>query len=151
MEKNEISEANNNLNFLLIHENLLDKEIIKMARGLQIECLFVENRLDEVNEKIARLLEIDDDNHHAHFYKSQLLFFSKNYDDALKSINKCLEKSEKIMPHPDFYMLKAMILKEQDNEEYIYYEEKSKELLKARDFIMEAMDDLKVDEDMFKN
>ena len=56
--------------------------------------------------------------------------------DALDNINLCLEKSEKmIIPHPDFFLLKSMILKKLDDDEYLYYENKAKQLIEGlKDF-----------------
>jgi hypothetical protein len=33
------------------------------------------------------------------------------------------------MPHPDFFLLKSMILKKLDDDEYLYYENKAKQLV----------------------
>lgn len=131
MLKGEIKDALENINFLLLHKQYLPSEIIDMILGLEIECFFIDHKLDIAYEKIESLIARNTKNPHAYFYKSQLLFHKSKLSEALDSINKCLQIAENKIPHPDFYSLKGEILKKMDDDEYIYYENKGKELRKG--------------------
>ena len=139
MEEDKIKEAEKNLSLLIMYEHYLDKGIIKVIRGLQIECLLAQKRFDEELIKIEELIGIDKNNPHAYFYKAQVFFENSKFDDALVEIDKCLKIAEKGIPHPDFFLLKSMILKKQDNDEYIYYENKSKELMEGQKVLRDAL------------
>ncbi len=138
MGENKIEEAEKNLQFLLKNEKYLPKDIIKVFRGLQIECLLIRKGFDESLIKIEELINIDKNNPHSCFYKAQYFYDNSKLDEALNEINKCLEIAERKLPHPDFYFLKSLILKKQDNDEYIYYENKAKELMKGQKVLREA-------------
>jgi len=150
MEDFKFTESEDNINFLLLHEEFLDKEFIKIIRGLHIECLFAQEKYNDASLKIEELLKFDNNNPHVYFYKAQLMYSNSKFDEALRLINACLDISEKTIPHPDFYMMKATILKKQDNDEYIYYEKKSNKLKKAGSMFLDAMNDLKEDEELYK-
>ncbi len=140
MKENNAGEAEKNLGFLIIWERYLEKEFIKVIRGLQIECFIMQKKFDIALDKIDELVQIDKNNPHAYFYKAQIFYQSSKLNEALELVDKCLEISDKVMiPHPDFYMLKAMILRKQDDDESIYYETKAKELTKGQEILKEAI------------
>jgi len=144
LEKNMEKEAKENIEILLKYSEELPKDILIMLLGLETEGYIVEGDYDTANKKIEFMLTKDLDNPHAYFYKSQILFKQNYFQDALKEINLCLEKSEKmIMPHPDFFLLKSMILKKLDDDEYLYYENKAKQLVKG---LKEFQENLKEEE-----
>ncbi len=142
MEGDNFEEAEKNLLFLLNYEKHIDGEFIKMTRGLEVECLIAQEKLDKAYTKVEELIKFDNKNPHAYFYKAQLLFQKEDLNNALNEIDKCLEIAERKIPHYDFYLLKSMILKEMDNDEYIYYENKGKALRKEASKIQNFMDDL---------
>ena len=139
IHENKIEEAEKNIQFLIKNEKYLYKEIIKIIRGLQIECLLIRKNFEEALIKVEELNKIDKNNPHAYFYKSEWFYGNSRMDEALEEIDKCLEIAEKKLPHPDFYMLKSMILKKQDNDEYLYYKNKAKALMKGRKVLKEFM------------
>ncbi len=131
LSNKETKDALENINFLLLHEKYIPKEIIDIILGLEIECYFIDYKLDIADKKIEYLIARNNKNPHAYFYKAQLLFYNSKLSEALDFIDKCLEIAEDKIPHPDFYSLKGEILKEMDDDEYIYYENKGKELRKG--------------------
>ena len=141
ISENNPHEAEKNLSFLLNYGHYLEKEVIKMIRGLQIECLIMLKNFGEAVIKVEELVKIDKQNPHAYFYKAQILYEFSNFENALKEIDACLKIAEKTIPHPDFYLLKSMILKKQDNDEYTYYENKARELEKGRKVFENAFRD----------
>lgn len=142
MEEGQTNEAAENLEFLIKNEKYLEKEIIKVIRGLHIECLLMQKNYSEALDNIQNLINIDKNNPHAYFYKAQLNYENSKFDEALKEIDKCLQIAEKTIPHPDFYKMKAIILKELDSDEYIYYENKANALMKAQGPLREFFTDL---------
>lgn len=143
MGEDKVEEAEKNISFLLLHENYLVKEAVKTIRGLQIECLLMKNLFYDAEIKINELIAIDKNNPHAFLYKASLFYNQSKLNEALVEIDKCLKIAEKTIPHPDFYRLKAMILKEQDNDDYIYYENKANELAKGQKVLIDFMESLK--------
>jgi len=132
LEENMEKEAKENIEIILKYSEELPKDILIMLLGLEAEGYIVEGNYDTANKKIEFMLMKDSDNPNSYFYKSQIFFKQDKLQDALDNINLCLEKSEKmIMPHPDFFLLKSMILKELDDDEYLYYENKAKQLTKG--------------------
>jgi hypothetical protein len=136
LEENMKKEAKENIEIILKYSEELPKDILIMLLGLETEGYIVEEDYDTANKKIEFMLMKDSDNPHSYFYKSQILFKQDKLQDALDNINLCLEKSEKmIIPHPDFFLLKSMILKKLDDDEYLYYENKAKQLIEGlKDF-----------------
>jgi len=125
-------EAKENIEIILNYSEELPKDILIMLLGLETEGYIVNEDYETAIKKIEGMLMKDSNNPHAYFYKSQVLFKQNKLQDALNNINLCLEKSEKItLPHPDFFLLKSMILKKLDNDEYLYYENKAKQLIKG--------------------
>lgn len=139
MIKGVIEEAEENLKFLLKNEKYLYKEIAKIVRGIQIECFLIKKDFNNALIKIGELINIDKNNPHVYFYKAQYFYENSMLNGALEEINKCLKIAERKIPHPDFYLLKSMILKKQDNDEYIYYENKAKELMRGREVFKEFL------------
>jgi len=132
LEGNMEKEARENIEILLRYSEELPKDILIMLLGLETEGYIVEGDYDTANKKIEFMLMKDSNNPHSYFYKSQILFKQDKLQDALKNVDMCLEKSEKMaIPHPDFFFLKSMILKKLDNDEYLYYENKAKQLIKG--------------------
>jgi len=131
MIKKETKDALENINFLLTYQQYLPSDIIEMIMGLEVECYFIDLQLDIAAQKIVALMERNNKNPHAYFYKAQLLLYNSKLPEALDSINKCLKVTEDKIPHPDFYSLKGEILKRMDDDEYIYYENKGNELRKG--------------------
>jgi len=132
LEENMEKEARENIEIILKYSEELPKDILIMLLGLETEGYIVKGDYDTANKKVEAMLMKDSNNPHSYFYKSQILFKQNKLQDALNNINLCLEKSEKItLPHPDFFFLKSMILKKLDNDEYLYYENKAKQLVKG--------------------
>ena len=129
LESDKFDEAKANIDILL---NLdLHNEVRVMLSGLEVEDYIMKKDFITASEKVNALIDMDKDNPHAYFYKAQLLVEQNKINDALNEINICLEKAENgdmPIPHPDFYLLKSIILKELDDDEYIYYETKAKQL-----------------------
>ena len=145
LEEQKEAEARQNIGLLLKYSNELPKDILTMLLGLEIESYIVTEEYETASQKIEAILKINIKNPHAYFYKSQLFFIQKNLEDALTEIDKCLENAENSdvpIPHPDFYFLKSMILKKLDNDEYIYYENKAKELMNGTQVLRDAFKEL---------
>ncbi|MFH1365475.1 MAG: hypothetical protein ABIH28_02750 [archaeon] len=145
LEEQKEAEARQDIGLLLKYSNELPKDILTMLLGLEIEGYMVAEEYETASQKIEALLKINTKNSHAYFYMSQLLFIQKKLEDALTEIDKCLENAENSdvpIPHPDFYFLKSMILKKLDNDEYIYYENKAKELMKGTKFLGDTFKEL---------
>ena len=143
LEKNKTSDVRKNINFLMKYEEELPKDLIGMILGLEIESYFVDCDLEKAKGKIDSLISHNKNNPHAYFYKAQLLFEKEEFNSALEEIDKCLKIAEEKIPHPDFYLLKSIILKKQDDDEYLYYENKAKELGKGMEKMNEFMEDFK--------
>jgi len=134
MQVNNTQEALENISILLDYKNNFPSECFEMVLGLEIECYFLEKELDIVKEKIEFLIKFSPKNPHAYFYKAQLLYNNLNLDEALKSINKCIEVAEAVsITHFDFYYLKSLILKSMNNEDYKIYEEMANNLKNHND------------------
>ena len=142
LEKDKTDYARKNISFLIKYEKDLPKDLIDMILGLEIESYFVDKDLKIIKEKIDSLIDRNKNNQHAYFYKAQLLFEKGDLSSALEEIDRCLEIAEMKIPHPDFYLLKSMILKKQDDDSYLYYENKAKELRKGMDKMSEFLEDL---------
>ena len=142
LEKDKTDYARKNISFLIKYEKDLPKDLIDMILGLEIESYFVDKDLKIIKEKIDSLIDRNKNNQHAYFYKAQLLFEKGDLSSALEEIDRCLEIAEMKIPHPDFYLLKSMILKKQDDNSYLYYENKAKELRKGMDKMSEFLEDL---------
>jgi len=124
--------AMENIQILLKYSKELPKDIFIMLLGLESEDYIVKKDYETANKKIEFMLKEDSNNPHAYFYKSQVLFNQNSFQEALKEIDVCLEKSEKMaIPHPDFLLLKSMILKKLDDDSYLYFENKAKQLTKG--------------------
>ncbi|MEK6830684.1 MAG: hypothetical protein AABX77_01520 [Nanoarchaeota archaeon] len=141
LEKDKTDYARKNISFLIKYEKDLPKDLIDMILGLEIESYFVDKDLKIIKEKIDSLIDRNKNNQHAYFYKAQLLFEKGDLSSALEEIDRCLEIAEMKIPHPDFYLLKSMILKKQDDDSYLYYENKAKELRKGMDKMSEFLED----------
>ena len=132
LEEDMGKEAKENIEIILKYSEELPKDILFMLLGLETEGYITEGDYDTADKKVEVMLMKDSNNPHSYFYKSQILLKQNKLQDALNSINLCLEKSEKIiLPHPDFFLLKSIILKKLDNDEYLYYENKAKQLTKG--------------------
>ena len=132
LEENMEKEAKENIEIILKYSKELPKDILIMLLGLETEGYITKGDYDTANKKVEVMLMKDSNNPHSYFYKSQILLNQGKLQDALDNINLCLEKSEKIiLPHPDFFLLKSMILKKLDDNEYLYYENKAKQLTKG--------------------
>lgn len=145
LEEQKEAEARQNIGILLKYSNELPQDILTMLLGLEIESYIVTKEYETASQKIEALLKINTKNPHAYFYKSQLFLIQKNLEKALTEIDKCLENAENSeipIPHPDFYFLKSMILKKLDNGEYIYYENKAKELMKGTKVLKDTFEKL---------
>lgn len=141
MNENNAEEAEKNLNWAIMYESYIDKEIVKILRGVQVECLFMQGRVEDALIKVEELIKIDKSNPHAYFYKADILLHQDQNGEALKEVDKCLKAVDKNnipFPHPDFLMLKSRILKKLDNDEYIYYENKAKELMRGTKILGDA-------------
>src|SRR3989344_4313261 len=141
LEKNKTNEVRKNIDFLMKYEKELPKDLIDMFLGLEVESYFVDGDSGKTKDKIDALISRNKNNPHSYFYKAQLFFEKEDLDNALEEIDKCLEIAEKKIPHPDFYFLKAMILKKQDDDAYLYYENKAKELRNGMEKMSEFMED----------
>jgi len=139
MSENKTEEAEKNLQFLIKNEKYLYKEAIKIIHGLQIECLLIKKDFEEASVKIEELMKIDKNDPHAYLYKAKWFYDNSKLNEALKEIDRCLEIAGKKLPHPNFYLMKSMILKKQDNDEYVYYENKAKELMKVQEVFKEFL------------
>lgn len=120
-----------NIRFALRNREFIPSDIVDMLLGLELESCIVSKNFDEANKRVEELIKRNNKNPHAYFYNAQLLFYQSKLSEALFSIDKCLEIAEEKIPHPDFYLLKSQILRELDNDEYIYFENKAKELMKG--------------------
>jgi tetratricopeptide (TPR) repeat protein len=143
LEKNKTLEVRKNIAFLIKYEKELPKDIIDIILGLEVESYFIDNNFENVETKIDALINRNKNNPHAYFYKAQFLFENGDLGNALEEIDKCLEIAERKIPHPDFYLLKSMILKKQDDDSYLYYENKAKELRKGMEKMGEFLEDFK--------
>jgi len=129
MEKN-VEEALENIRFLENHEELFDKETKKIVRGLEIECLIINNVFDSAIERINRLIEIDKNNPHAYFYMAQILFQQGELEKADKMSDLCIAVGKKVnIEHFDFYYLKSLILKNMGRD-HLEYRRKAEDLRK---------------------
>jgi len=134
-----------NIYFVIKNKEFFPEKIIDMLLGLEIEALFVKKDITLASQKIEELIRRNKNNPHAYYYKAQLLLHEKKFGEALNLIDKCLEIAETgkmPIPHPDFYLLKADILKELDDDSCIYYENKGKQLRDQTDILMRGMEDL---------
>jgi len=132
LEEQKETEARQNIKLLLKYFYELPKDVLTMLLGLEIESYIATKEYETASQKVETLLKINIKNPHAYFYKSQLFFNQKKLEEALTEINKCLENAENSdtpIPHPDFYLLKSMILKKMDNDECLYYENKANQLM----------------------
>ncbi len=145
LEKNKTNEVRKNISFLIKYKKDLPKDAVDMILGLEVESYFVDKDLKNAESKIDALINRNKNNPHAYFYKAQLLFEKSDLGNALDSIDQCLEIAENKIPHPDFYFLKSQILKKLDSDEYIYYENKAKELYKCIEKIGEFIGDIEND------
>ena len=99
----------------------------------------VKKDFEEASVKIEELMKIDKNDPHAYLYKAKWFYDNSKLNEALKEIDRCLEIAGKKLPHPNFYLMKSMILKKQDNDEYVYYENKAKELMKVQEVFKEFL------------
>jgi tetratricopeptide (TPR) repeat protein len=104
------------------------KEVIY---SMKIECLICLKNYEEAEKFIQELIDLNKDYPMAYFHRAVIKFNTLYFKEALDELNKCIEVAEKVdMRHPQYYFLKAEILKKFNDNSYKEFEKTAKKLEK---------------------
>lgn len=127
MEKKEFNKALEILD-RLIHLKL-DRTMKEVVYSMKIECLIGLKDHENAEKFIQKLIKINKDYPMAYFHRAVIKFNTLYFDEALKETNTCIKVAEKVnMRHPQYYLLKAELLKKLNDQNYKKFGKIAKEL-----------------------
>jgi len=129
MDKKEFKKALDILDRLINLE--LKKGMKEVVYSMKIECLICLKDYEHAEKLIQKLIMLNKDYPMAYFHRVVIKFNTFYYDEALKELDKCIQVAEKVdMRHPQYYYLKAELLKKFNDKDYTKFEKIAKELEK---------------------
>lgn len=125
LQNNQFEKSLNILNKLA--SSKLESGLKEVIFSLRIECLICLKQYEQAEQRIDELILQNKDYPMAYFNRAVILFKKGDLAKALEVLDSCIQISERVdMKHHQFYMMKADILKRQNNDDYKRFEKMAK-------------------------
>ena len=109
----------------------LNKELREVILSLRIECLICLKDYTRAENRIEELIHQNKDYPMAYFHRAVISFKENNLKDALEHTEESIRAAEKVdMRHPQYYQMKANILKKLGDDNYKKFEKIAENLAK---------------------
>lgn len=109
----------------------IEKGIREVLYSMKIECLVCLRQYDEAEKFIQQLIKINKDYPMPYFNRAIIQFQKKNFQKALEIIDETISIAKKAnMKHPQYYAVKARILKEMNDPSYKEFEKIARRYVK---------------------
>lgn len=107
----------------------MDQGLKEVLYSLKIECLICLRDYSSANLAITNLISLNKDYPKSYFHQGVIHFNCSEFNKALEAINQCITTAEKVsLKHPQYYLIKAEILKKLDKKGWQEFEIKAKEI-----------------------
>lgn len=118
----------------------MEQKMKEVVYSMKIECLMCLKDYEKAEENIRKLIELNKEYPKPYFHRAVIAYNKKNYEESLKETDKCISFAEKTnMKHPQYYQLKADIMKKLDKEGYEEFEEIAKKVEKESMQMIKSM------------
>lgn len=109
----------------------MEKKMREVLYSMRIECLICLKKYGEAEEETEKLIEYSPNYPMAYFHKAVIYWKLEKENEAMRWINTTIQCAEKEnMRHPQFYSLKAGLLKKQGDKSYMEYEQFAEKIQK---------------------
>lgn len=114
-----------------IKDAKIERQLREMLYSMKIESFVCLKQYDDAEKIIQELIAINKDYPMPYFNRALIHFNKKEFEKALEVINETIRIAERVgMKHPQYYLIKARILKELNDPVYKEFEKLSEQIAK---------------------
>ncbi|MBI5390466.1 hypothetical protein HZB02_03185 [Candidatus Woesearchaeota archaeon] len=115
----------------LLKGNLQDS-LREVVSSMMVECFICMEDFKEAEKAITDIIILNKDYPMAYFHRAVIAYKENNLPVVITHLDKCISIAEKVgMRHPQFYTLKAEVLKKQGDDGYRRFEKMAQEAEKT--------------------